>query len=262
MVAAGVAFFAMLALFPALAALIGLVGFVLDPAVISDFLEIGSEFLPEDALRLIEAQTNDLLGADPASLGLTSAISLLAAAWSARLGVDALIRGLTVIYGGGPRNGFWSILTALAMTSVLIGVGVTALAAMLIVPIVMAIISPFIPLGSWIPSVAEALRWAISIAVLIIGLGILYRFGPNRQEGSRSPFLSYGLFLALTLWALASMGFSIYLSHFDSYNEIYGSIGAVIVLMLWFYISAYAVLIGAALNYVLEEGIDRSADTN
>jgi membrane protein len=253
LLAAGVAFFAMLAIFPALGALIGLFGFLADPAIIEDGLDVAAEFLPEDALSLIQSQTADLMNTASRTLGVASALGLLVAAWSARLGVDALIQGLTVIYGGSPRAGLWNIVTALTMTLVLIGVGVTAMAAMLIAPLILAILSPFIPVGSWIPLLAETLRWAISITVLVCGLGIFYRYGPNRPESSRSPFFSPGLFLALVVWAAASAGFSLYLTHFDSYNEVYGSIGAAIVLMLWFYISAYSVLLGAALNFVLEE---------
>jgi membrane protein len=254
LLAAGVAFFAMLALFPALAALIGIFGFVADPVVVEEALELGSEFLPEEALELIEAQIADLLDTASPALGLTSAISLLMAAWWARLGVDALIQGLTAIYGGNPRGNIRSTLTAITLTVILIAVGVTALAAMLVIPIFLAIFSPFIPVGSWVPVLAEALRWGVSIAVVVVGLGVFYRYGPNRPESGRSPFLSAGLLLALALWSAASLGFSLYLSHFDTYNEIYGSIGAAIVLMLWFYISAYAVLMGGALNFVLEDG--------
>ena len=253
LLAAGVAFFAMLALFPALAALIGIFGFLADPAVVEEALELGSEFLPEEALQLIEAQIADLLDTASPALGLTSAISLLMAAWWARLGVDALVQGLTAIYGGSPRGGIRSTVTAIALTVILIGVGVTALAAMLVIPIFLAIFSPFIPVGSWVPFLAETLRWGISITVLVVGLGIFYRYGPNRPESARSPFLSAGLLLALALWSAASLGFTLYLSYFDTYNEIYGSIGAAIVLMLWFYISAYAVLMGGALNFILEE---------
>jgi membrane protein len=111
----------MLALFPALAALIGLFGFVADPVVVEEALELGSEFLPEEALELIEAQIADLLDTASPALGLTSAISLLMAAWWARLGVDALIQGLTAIYGGNPRGNIRSTLTAITLTVILIG---------------------------------------------------------------------------------------------------------------------------------------------
>jgi membrane protein len=253
LIAAGVAFFAMLALFPALTALIGIFGLVADPAVVSDVVDIGAEFLPEDALLLVEGQIADLLSAPVETLGLASAISLLAAIWWARLGVDALLQGLTAIYGGTPRGGVRSTVAAIALTIILIGVGLVALAAMLIVPLFLAIFSPFIPVGSWVPILAEILRWGISVTVLVIGLGIFYRYGPHRPERMRSPFLSPGLILALGLWGAASVGFTVYMSFFDTYNEVYGSLVAAIVLMLWFYISAYAVLLGAALNNVLEE---------
>ncbi len=222
MMAAGVAFFAMLAVFPALAAVIGLIAFWADPVVVEEALEVASEFLPEDAYALIEEQVGKLLGAASSTLGLTSLISLLAAAWAARLGVDALIQGVNAIYGGDPRGGFWSLAMALSLTAVLIGVGVTALFAMLVAPLTLALLTPFIPAGSWFPFVVEVLRWAISVVVLVVGLGIFYRYGPNRPDTARSAFLSPGLFLALGLWAGASLGFTLYLSHFGDFNEIYG----------------------------------------
>jgi membrane protein len=131
---------------------------------------------------------------------------------------------------------------------------VTALAAMLVIPIFLAIFSPFIPVGSWVPVLAES-----------AALGRVDRGGGGRAgrflslwpepAGKRAqPVPVSGIVLALALWSAASLGFSLYLSHFDTYNEIYGSIGAAIVLMLWFYISAYAVLMGGALNFVLEDG--------
>jgi len=259
MMAAGVAFFAMLALFPALAAVIGLIGVWADPIVVEDALEVAAEFLPRDAYELIEEQTAQLLDADAPALGLTSIISLLAAAWSARLGVDALMQGVNAIYGGTARGGIRNLFVALSLTVVLIAVGVTALFAMLIAPLILALITPFIPPGSWFPIVIEILRWAISLAVLVVGLGVFYRYGPYRPETARSPFFSPGLLLALCLWAAASAAFTLYLSYFDNFNEVYGSIGAVIVLMLWFYLSAYAVLLGAALNFTLEEGAEYRA---
>lgn len=253
MLAAGVGFFAMLAIFPAMAALIGLIALLADPAMVEESLAMASDFLPEDAFALIEEQTEELLGSADRTLGLTSVISLLAAVWAARLGVDALIQGVNAIYGGDPRNGIWGLLMALTLTAILIAVGATAMFAMLIAPITLALLTPFIPVGSWFPLIVELLRWVISIAVLVVGLSVFYRYAPNRPETRRSPFLSPGLLLALILWAAASVGFTLYLSHFGDYNEIYGSIGAVIVLMLWLYISAYAVLLGAALNFALEE---------
>ena len=253
LIAAGVAFFAMLAVFPALAALIGLVGFWADPGIVQDTLTLMAEFVPPEAHAILADQTARLIGTTPRTLGWASAVSLLAAAWSARRGVGALAQGLNAIYGGSQRGGLWDMAVALALTGVLIGVGVVAVAAILITPLALAVLSPFLPPASSIPHIAGLTRWAVAVGALIVGLGLFYRYGPNRPDRRRSPFLSAGLMLAMAVWGLASIGFTLFVTNFGNYNEVYGSIGAAIALLMWFYISAYAVLIGGALNYALEK---------
>jgi membrane protein len=253
LIAAGVGFFAMLAVFPALAALIALVSFWADPGVVRDALDLMAEFVPEDAFDIISDQTARLIGAAPGALGWASVISTLAAAWSARRGVGALVQGLNAIYGGQMRGGIGETLLVLALTGLLIGVGIIAVIAILLTPLLLALATPFLPAGSPIPQIAEVIRWAVSVSAVMVGLALFYRYGPNRPDGQRSPFLSPGLVLAMLVWSAASVGFTLFLSNFGNYNEVYGSIGAAIALLMWFYISAYAVLIGGALNYTLEK---------
>jgi len=253
LVAAGVGFFAMLALFPGLAAVIALTGFWADPVIIHESLEIVSEFVPDEAYAILTDQVSRLVRDDGRALGWASLLSLAAATWSARLGVGALAQGLNAIYGGTPRSGLRDIALALALTGVLIGVGVISVAAILLTPIVLALVALVLPQDSALFWVAEVLRWSIALVALVVGLGLFYRYGPNRPDGQRSPFLSAGLALAILLWAAASIGLTVFLANFGNYNEIYGSIGAVIALLMWLYISAYAVLIGGALNYALEK---------
>ncbi len=261
LIAAGVAFFAMLAIFPALAALIGLVGFWADPGVVQETLDLMAEFVPAEAHAILTDQTSRLIGAAPQTLGWASGVSLLLAAWSARLGVGALAQGLNAIYGGTQRGGLWDMAVALALTGVLIGVGVVAVATILVTPLVLAVLTPFLPPGSTIPQIAGLARWFVAVTALVVGLGLFYRYGPNRPEGQRSPFLSPGLLLAMALWGGASAAFTIYVTNFGNYNEVYGSIGAAVALLMWFYISAYAVLIGAALNYALEKDFSGAIPT-
>lgn len=253
LIAAGVAFFAMLAIFPAVGALIALVGFLADPVAVEQALDMADDFLPEEAFSILSDQIDRLTGTATQALGLTSVLSLLMATWSARLGVGALIQGMTAIYGAAPRSGVRGTILALFLTVLLIGVGVIAVTAMLLAPVVLTVLGQFLPGDSSLPVIAEVVRWTVALMALIVGLGLFYRYGPNRPKAQRSPFLSYGLFVALLLWSLASVGFSIFLANFGNYNEVYGSIGAVIALLMWLYISAYAVLIGAALNHVVEK---------
>ncbi len=260
LIAAGVAFFAMLAIFPAIGALIALTGLWTDPETVSELLETTSDFLPDQAFDLIAQRADTLVSTTGTTLGLTSALSLLVALWSARLGTGALAEGLTAIYGGTPRGGVWGAVIALMLTGLMIGVGLVAIVAMLVVPAILAIVGLFINEGRFLLIIAEIIRWAVALASLVVGLGIFYRYGPNRPNRRRSPFLSPGLFLAIGLWTAASLAFTVYMANFGNYDEVYGSIGAAIVLMLWFYLSAYAVLLGAALNQRLETRAENGGD--
>lgn len=256
LIAAGVAFFAMLAIFPAIAALVALASLWLSPEAVPELMETTAELLPEEAYDLVFNRAEQLAGTASSTLGLTSALSLALALWWARLGTGALADGLTAIYGGKPRGGVQGTLVALALTLLMIAVGLTAIVAMLVVPPLMAVVGWFVGHDGTLNVVAEVLRWAVSLGALVVGLGLFYRYGPHRPATRRSPFLSPGLFLAIGLWTVVSLGFTLYMANFGNYDEIYGSIGAAIVLMLWFYFSAYAVLIGAALNFWLEQRRD------
>ncbi len=259
LIAAGVAFFAMLAVFPAIAALVSLTALWLSPDIVPELMETTSDLLPEEAYDLVSDRALQMVGTASGTLGLTSALSLLLALWWARLGAGALADGLTAIYDGQPRGGVRGTLTALGLTLLMIGVGLTAILAMLVVPLLMTAIGWFIEDGGLLYWLAELLRWVVALGALTIGLGLFYRYGPYRPGSRRSPFLSPGLFLAIGLWTVVSLGFTLYIANFGNFDEIYGSIGAVVVLMLWFYFSAYAVLIGAVLNYRIEQSRDEAA---
>ena len=252
LIAAGVAFFAMLAVFPAIAAMVSLSALWLSPESVPELMATASDLLPEQAYDLVSERALQMVGTASGTLGLTSAVSLLLALWWARLGAGALADALTAIYDGQPRGGLRGTVVALGLTLMMIGLGLTAILAMLVVPLLMTAIGWFIEDGGLLYWLAELLRWTVALGALSIGLGLFYRYGPYRPDSRRSPFLSPGLFLAIGLWTTVSLGFTLYMANFGNFDEIYGSIGAVIVLMLWFYFSAYAVLIGAVLNYRLE----------
>jgi membrane protein len=245
LIAAGVAYFGLLAVFPAVAALITLWGLLSDPAVIQNQMGLLAEFLPNEAYALVSEQVERLISANESTLGWATAISVLATLWSARLGLGAMIKGLNTVHGVANRSGFWHTVSALCLTVTMLSVGIVALASIAILPLIMA----FVPHGGLSETVIEVTRWLVSMAVVMIGVSLLYRYGPNRRP--RTSWISPGLVLAVLLWAIASVAFSWFLSNFGRYNEIYGSIGAVIALLIWLYISAYAVLAGAVLNTVI-----------
>lgn len=246
-IAAGIAFFSMFALFPAMAALIAVFGLIADPAVVVTQLELVKELVPADAYEAIFGQIEALLGARPETLTFATVFSLSIALFSARAGVGALMLGLNSIYDRPVRGGVWHLVVAMTMTLSLIGVAFTALLLIVIAPVAIN----FIPLPWQAAAVVEILRWLIAILVLVTGLGILYRYGPNRRE-DRPGWITPGALIAVLLWLAASTGFSLYLSNFGRYNEVYGSIGAAAAMLMWLYISSYLILLGAALNVTLE----------
>ncbi len=145
-------------------------------------------------------------------------------------------------------------MTALGLTGVLVAVALLTLASLVGVPLALA----YLPLGTWTELALTVLRWGVAVLVMLVGLGLVYRYGPNRPK--RTPWISVGVVVALMLWAAASLGLSLYLRNFGSYNEVYGSIGAVIALLMWFFLSAYAFLLGAAVNAQIERrGTGRAA---
>ncbi len=247
LISAGVAFFSMLAIFPAVAAVIALFGYFADPAVVLGQVQLLAEFIPADAFQILDVQVQALVKANVSTLGWTSVISTLAAIWSARAGVAAMMEGVNATHRADDRGGVGHVLASILMTLVLVGVALVALTATIFIPILLAIV----PLGPFSALALGLVKWAISLSVVIFGVGLAYRYGPNRGS-ARSAWITPGLVLAVTLWGAASVGFSHYIANFSSYNRVYGSIGAVIALLMWFYISAYVILLGAALNAELE----------
>lgn len=247
LIAAGIAFFALLAVFPGVAALIAFWGFMSDPAVIESQLELVREFLPDEAFVLLTGQVDRLVSAHDSTLGLATLISMAVTLWSARLGMGALILGLNAAHGVPNRGGVGHTLLALLLTLALIGVAIVAMATVVVLPVLLA----FFPLGGWAFWTLRIANWAVVLVVVAGAVALVYRFGPNMRP--RVSWISPGLALAVVLWAAASVGFAEFLSRFGDYGALYGSLGAVIALLMWFYISAYAVLLGAVLNAQLAE---------
>jgi membrane protein len=244
LIAAGVAFYAMFAVFPGLAAVVAIWGLVADPGVIQGYLAVAEEFLPPDAAALVHDQVIGLLTAPAVALGWTTLLSLGIALYSARAGVSALIQGLDVVHRTRPRGWLWSYAVDFLLTAALIGALMVALATVVIVPILLG----YVRLGTFEAWLTKVLPWGAMFLSVLTCLSILYRFGPNVPGGFRSGWITVGVLFAAVAWAGVSIGFSIYLANFNSYNRIYGSIGAVVILMMWLYLSVWAILVGGAIN--------------
>jgi membrane protein len=244
LIAAGVAFFGFLALFPALAAVIALWGFASDPAIILAQLPLMRDFLPTEAYILLSQQVEMLLHANNRKLGWTTLFSTVLALWSARAGVASLIRGLNAIHGLPPREGVWHQVQALFLTGILMALALASIALAVVAPLVII----FLPLGPVEAKLLEFLNLGLGLCVVILVVALIYRYGPNRNAADHRPLFTPGLLIALILWAAVSRGLVFYLANFGSYNQVYGSIGAVVALLMWFYLSAYAILLGAAFD--------------
>ena len=243
LIAAGVAFWAVLSVFPGLAALIALWGVVGDPMLALAQLDSFSAVLPADVYRLLATQLRALASTDGLTLGWASALSVLLALWSARTGVAALIQGLNALHGVPDRTGPLHALWALVLTFCLTGVVLVAMACIVVVPVVLE----FFPLGPLAGLAVGVARWGVGVSVLLVGFSLIYRLGPRRMA-QRPSFFSPGTVFAAAAWVSVSVGFSIYLQNFGTYNEVYGSIGAVMAMLMWLFFSAFAVLLGAAVD--------------
>lgn len=255
MMAAGIAFFAMLALFPAIGATVSIYGYVSDPSVVLKDLEYIGSVLPEQVQEILLGRVERLISGERTALGLASLISVLLAVWSARSGVTATIAALEVICGkGAGRNFFVNLLVSYTLTLMLIVGAIIVLATVVILPTVMA----FVPLGGWTGLWIDILRWSVSLIAVTLAIGLLYRYGPSRNK-DRWPVLTIGCVLASLLWIAGSAMLSLYLGNFAHYDEIYGSLGAVVALLVWFYVSSLVMLVGAELNMQIEIAVQRRA---
>ena len=243
LISAGVAFFGLFAIFPAITAVISIFGLVADPAVVVQQLELMRDIIPEETYLLFVGQMGRLLAAQSGTLGWTTFVSIMLALWASRAGVAALMGGLNAIADRPPRNGVKQVIVALTLTICLVTLAIVALLAVVIAPIVLAY-APITAGSAWI---LEGVRWIVAFFVLYAALSLLYRFGPN-QRGARLRWFTVGAGTVIVLWIAASFGLSYYLANFASYNEVYGSLGAVIGMLLWLYITSYLILLGAALN--------------
>ncbi|MDG1352482.1 MAG: YihY/virulence factor BrkB family protein [Sulfitobacter sp.] len=250
LVSAGVGFFGMLSLFPAIAAVIALMSLVSEPDVVIAQLEDMRGLLPDDVYDIFNAQIVSLVTTSPDTLGWAGVISIAAALWSARAGVAAMMTGLNAVHGEKNRATAHHYVRAFLLTLALVGVGLVSLVTLVIAPVALA----FIPLGVVAGLFAEVVRWVIAVGVLLAGVSVLYRYGPNRGKPHRRSIRA-GAAIAVVSWAGLSIVFSYYVANFGNYNQVYGSIGAVIAMLVWLWLSSFVILLGAVVNAQVEKHI-------
>lgn len=244
MTAAGVAFYGMLALFPAIAAVISIWGLAFDPQQIEQQIASISGMLPQQAAQIVKSQAQTVASSSGGGLSLVVIGGLLLTLYSAAKGMKALIEGLNIVYNEDEKRGFIKLnFVALVLTLGLIVAIIVALGLIAVVPALLGNLG----FGSMIEGLMTWLRWPLLFIVAMVGLAIIYQYAPSRDQ-PRWRWVSGGAVVATLLWVLGSVAFSVYVRNFGSYNKTYGSLGAVVILLMWLWLSAYIVLLGAELN--------------
>ena len=243
-VAAGVTFYALLAVFPAVGAFVSLYGLVADPAAIAKQLDAVSSFLPGGAIDILGSQIQRITSGNDHALGFAFFLGLATSLWSANAGMKAVFDALNVAYGETEKRSFLVLnATALSFTIGAILLVALAVGSVVVVPVVLG----FVGLGGATDWLVRILRWPLLLAVVAAGLTVLYRWGPSRKE-ARLRWVAPGNVVAAIGWLVFSMLFSWYVGSFGSYNETYGSLGAAIGFMTWMWLSTVIILVGAELN--------------
>lgn len=257
LIAAGIAFYGLLALFPAITALLAVVGLVMDPDRVTESLTHLQGLVPQQALEIITTQATAVSGASQGGLGLAAVASLLFALYSASKGTASLMQGLNAAYDEEEERGIAMLTLTQLVLTLLIMLGITVgLAIIIVVPAVLTALSA----APWMETLATLAAYLLSFGLAILGVALLYRFGPSRAN-ARFQWVSAGATIACTAWVLASAAFAFYVSNFGTYNETFGTLGGVVVLLMWFWISAFIVLLGAELNAETEAQTRRDTTT-
>jgi membrane protein len=259
-IAAGVTFYSLLAIFPGVAAIVSLYGLFADASTIQQQIVGLNGLVPGGAVDIIGEEVKRIAGQGHAALGTGFFIGLATSLWSANAGMKSMFDALNVVYEAPERRGFIRLtIGSLVFTFGAIAFLLIALAALVVVPIVLQ----YVGLGDVTAWIVWLARWPALLVAIVSALALLYRFGPSRENAKWRWITPGSLFAAFT-WLAASMLFSWYVANFGSYNKTYGSLGATVGFMTWIWISAVIVLFGAEINAQIEAseskaGTDASA---
>jgi membrane protein len=257
LIAAGVAFYGFLAIPSGFAALVALYGLAFDPTDVTRQIQALEGILPGDAVKLLSDQLSNLTAHSQTTLGVGLAVSFALAVWSARSATSSLIIGLNIAYKEEEKRSFVRFqIAALGLT---LGAVISVALSLALIAVLPAIID-FLPLGPAGKTIAALARWPILVVLVMLGLAALYRYAPCRAE-PRWRWVSWGAVAATILWIVGSALFSVYVSKFAAYDKTYGSLGAVVVMLMWLYLSVFAVLVGGQLNAEIEHQTVRDSTT-
>jgi membrane protein len=246
LIAAGVTFYMVLALFPALAAFVSVYGLASDPGQVGVQLHRLSHVLPGGAVTVIGGQLTELAKAKPSGLSLGFLVGVLTAIWSANGAAGAIVTGLNIAYEAKERRGF----IRRTATSLAITVAMLAFAALAVILLGLASSAGHF-IGPQGALIANLISWPTIVIILAIGLALLYRFGPCRRS-VRLRWITPGAAAVVIVWVIVSAIFSAYVANFGHYNKTYGSLGAAVGFMTWLWLSSMLLLAGAELNAEIE----------
>lgn len=247
-VAAGVAFYAFLAIFPALMALLSIYGLAVDPQQAERQIGQLSGMMPEEAFSIIKERVDNLISTSGSTLGWGTTLGILISLWSANAGTKSLFRGIDIAYETENNRGFikQNALTLLFT----FGAIITLLLSLALIVIFPAIVNTFGLPGN-IEGLVSWLRWPLLAGIVILVISLIYKYAPDRKT-PKFKWVLVGASLATLLWLIASLGFSFYVSNFGNYGEMYGSISAVVILLLWLFLTSFIILLGAEVNSATE----------
>lgn len=255
--AAGMTYYSILAIFPAIAALVAIYGLFADPSSITRHLDAVSGFIPGGAVDVARDQLTRVATKGDRSLGFTFAIGLAISLWSANAAMKSLFDTLNIVYGEQEKRGFFK-LNAMSLGFTIGGIlfVIVALGGVVVIPVLLQ----YVGLSKAADLLIRIGRWPALFVALSFGLSCIYRFGPSR-EAPRWRWITWGSAAATLLWLAASGLFSFYAANFGTFNQTYGSLGAVVGFMTWLWISAIVILLGAELNAEMEHQTARDTTT-
>jgi membrane protein len=257
LMAAGVAFYAFLSLVPTLIAATLVYGLVTSPEQVQSQVKQVSSVLPQDAANLVGNQMLQLATAKSSGLGIGLVVSLLIALWSASGGTGNLITAVNVAYDEKETRNFIKK-RGLALLLTVGAIVVFVLTASLVA--VFPAVANALNIGGIARVGLEALRWVVLLVVLLAALAVLYRLAPDRDD-PKFKWTSVGALVAVVVWVLASIVFSLYVNFFGSYAKTYGALAGIVILLTWLWLSIVAILLGAEINAEMEKQTVRDTTT-
>lgn len=243
LVSAGVAFFFLLGLFPGLAAVVSIYGWIADPTTVAGHIDELAAVMPGEVAELVRKQVEEI-AADSSAAGWGAIISVLLAIWAGSKAMKGMVEALNIAYNQRESRGMIKKQAVyLSLTLLAVAIGILSILLIAIAPAVV----DFLPVPDWGRQALMWLRWPLLLFIGVVGVATIYRYGPSREKPEWK-WVSWGAGGATVLWLAASALFSLYVTNFGNFNETYGSIGAVVVLMIWLYLTAFLVLMGAEVD--------------